>query len=87
VVFGIRPEDIYDTAGGGGRVAVDARVVAVEALGPEVILVAALPGGTEIAARLGRGFRAAVGATQRLYLDLAAMHLFDPETRKAIPRA
>ncbi len=87
VVFGIRPEDIYDSAGPGDRVPVTARVVAVEALGPETVLVAALPGGTEIAARLGRGFNAQVGAEQRLYLDLAAMHLFDPETRRAIPRA
>jgi ABC-type sugar transport system ATPase subunit len=86
VVFGIRPEDIYEAAGPGERVPVETTVVAVEALGPEVVLVAALPGGTEISARLGRGFRATVGGPQRLYFDLGAMHLFDPETRRAIPR-
>jgi ABC-type sugar transport system ATPase subunit len=86
VVFGLRPEDIYEAAGPGDRAAVDATVVAVEALGPEVVLVAALPGGDEIAARMGRGFDAPVGGAQRLYFDLVAMHLFDPETRKAIPR-
>ena len=86
VVFGIRPEDIYEAAGPAERVAVDVQVVAVEALGPEVVLISALPGGVEIATRLGRGFNAAVGSRLRLYLDLAAMHLFDPETRKAIAR-
>jgi hypothetical protein len=62
------------------------RVVVIEALGPEVILIAALPGGPEIAARMGRDFTAPIGSTQRLYLDPAAVHLFDPATTKAIPR-
>ncbi|MEX2649047.1 MAG: sn-glycerol-3-phosphate ABC transporter ATP-binding protein UgpC [Alphaproteobacteria bacterium] len=84
VVFGVRPEDIYEDAGPGGRATIDVKVVAVEALGPEVVLVAALPDGREIAARLGRGFSAAVGGQQRLYVDLATMHLFDTATRKAI---
>jgi len=87
VVFGIRPEDLYTTAeGGGARVAVDTAVVAVEALGPEVVLVAALPDKREVSARLGRSFTARVAAPQRLYADMAAMHLFDPETRRALPR-
>jgi hypothetical protein len=60
------------------------RVVPVEALGPEVILIAALPGGPEIAARMGRDFTAPIGSIQRVFLDPAAIHLFDPGTTKAI---
>ena len=60
----------------------------IEALGAEVILIAALgPQATiEISARLGRDFQAAIGGAQRLYLDLMEMQLFDPETTYAIPR-
>ncbi len=85
IVFGIRPEDIYEQPGAGGRLPLDVRVVAVEALGPEVVLVAALPNGREIAARLDRGFTARVGGEHRLYLDLEQMHLFDRETGRAVP--
>ena len=85
IVLGIRPEDLYDRAIANG-VAVDLRVVAVEALGPETVLVAEIPGGSEISARLGRAFTAPVGAAQRLYLDPGQIHLFDPETRLALPR-
>jgi len=42
--------------------------------------------GVEFAARLGRHYRAPVGSMQRLYLDLAEMHLFDPRTTMAVPR-
>ncbi len=84
VIFGLRPEDIYSEAGPGGRVPLDVRVVTVEALGPEVVLIASLPDGREIAARLERGFNAAVGAQQRLHLDLEMMHLFDPTTQKSV---
>jgi ABC-type sugar transport system ATPase subunit len=87
IVFGVRPEDIYDDAAGGDRTPLDVRVVAVEALGPEVVLVAALADGREIHARLGRGFAARVASQQRLFLDLGPMHLFDRETRKVVPRA
>ncbi len=87
VVFGIRPEDIYQDAGAAGRHPVDVTVVAVEVLGPEIVLIAALPDGKEIAARMGRSFAAALGATQRVHFDLDRLHLFDTETRRAIPRA
>jgi len=87
VVFGIRPEDLYTEQEPGGRAPIDVRVVAVEALGPEVVLVASLPDGREIAARLDRGFGAPHGAQQRLYADLSTMHLFDPKDGKAIARS
>ena len=85
IVLGIRPEDLYDRPVP-GAVAVDLRVIAVEALGPETILVAEIPGGHEISARLGRGFTAPVGASQRLHLDASQIHLFDADTGLALPK-
>ena len=84
VVLGIRPEDLYDRPVSRG-VAVELRVVAVEALGPETVLVAEIPGGAEIAARLGRAYAAPIGSVQRLNLDPSQIHLFDPETTLALP--
>jgi ABC-type sugar transport system ATPase subunit len=84
-VLGIRPEDLYDRPFADG-IAIDLSVVAVEALGPETVLVAAIPGGAEISARLGRAFTAPVGSAQRLYLDPSQIHLFDAQTRLALPR-
>ncbi len=87
IVFGVRPEDIHESAGAGESAPVDLSVVTVEALGPEIVLIAALPDGKEIAARMGRDFTAALGSTRRVHFDLARMHLFDAETRQAIPRS
>ncbi len=61
-------------------------MVAVETLGPEVILIGALPDGLEIAGRMTRYFQAPIGARQRLKVDMREMHLFDSETTRAIPR-
>ena len=44
VILGIRPEDIREARSGAGGVTIDLTVIAVEALGPEVILVGSLPG-------------------------------------------
>ena len=85
VILGIRPEDMYDEPVMGG-VGVEAVIVAVEALGPETILVATIPDGAEVSARLGRAFSARAGAPQRLYVDPRQVHLFDPETTLAVPR-
>ncbi len=88
VIFGIHPEDIHVSQENPQWQPFDVSIVAIEALGAEVIMIAALapPAGREISARLGRRFHAAVGASQRLYLDLMEMHLFDVETTNAIPR-
>jgi len=85
VIFGIRPEDLYTDHGGGRYARIDTHVVAVEALGPETVMVVRLPGGKEIAARLGRSFRAPVGSALHLYADMEMMHLFDPQTQNTIP--
>ena len=84
LTFGIRPEDLYTEPTPGSHAPLDVEVVAVEALGPEVVLVAALPGGEEISARLDRTFSAQVGARLRLYADLEQAHFFDPESGRAV---
>ncbi len=85
IVLGIRPEDLYERPIGDG-IPIDLRVVTVESLGPETVLVAEIPGGAEISARLGRAFLASVGSLQRLHLDPLQVHLFDPETTLALRR-
>ena len=54
--------------------------------GPETVLVMEIPDGAEASARLGRGFSARAGATQRLFIDPRQLQLFDPATTLAIPR-
>jgi ABC-type sugar transport system ATPase subunit len=87
-IFGIRPEDVHAEQSDPGWQAIDVEVIALETLGAEVVLIAAIPGleGIDFAARLGRHYRAPIGSMQRLYLDLAEMHLFDPRTTMAVPR-
>jgi multiple sugar transport system ATP-binding protein len=88
VIFGIRAEDIHDRPEKPDWQPIEASVVALEALGAEVVLVLSLGGSgkTEFAARLDRSYRAPVGSTQRLHVDLAEMQLFDPTTSNAISR-
>lgn len=86
VVLGLRPEDLHNNHDGPGHATFEVDVVAVETLGPEVILVGALPDGLEIAARMTRYFHAAIGARQRLTIDMREMHLFDSETTRVVPR-
>jgi multiple sugar transport system ATP-binding protein len=62
-----------------------ARVVAVEPLGAETLLVVALDGSNdELIARVGRDTALRVGDNLDIALDTAAIHLFDPRTTKAI---
>jgi multiple sugar transport system ATP-binding protein len=85
VTLGIRPEDLREQpTAADGALAIDLEVVAIEALGPEVILIGGLPGGPEIAARMGRDFTARIGGRQQVHLDPAAIHLFDPTTGRAL---
>lgn len=88
VIFGIRAEDIHDQPVDAAWQPADANVVALETLGAEVVLVFGINGlgRSDIAARLGRDYRAPIGSTQRLYMDLGEMQLFDPQTTNAIPR-
>ncbi|MCH8998441.1 MAG: sn-glycerol-3-phosphate ABC transporter ATP-binding protein UgpC [Proteobacteria bacterium] len=86
VVLGLRPEDLHSNHDGPGHAMFEVEVVAVETLGPEVILIGVLPNGFEISARMTRYFHAVIGAQQRLTIDMREMHLFDPETTRVIPR-
>ena len=86
IVLGIRPEDLRSQREQPNAAALEVTVVAVETLGPEVILVGALPNGVEISARMGRDYRARIGARERLAVDTQELHLFDAETTRVIPR-
>ena len=62
-------------------------MIAVEALGPEVILVAALgAGGPEIMARMPRDFTAEPGQAVRLHYDASQMHVFDRDSGAVLRR-
>ena len=88
VTLGIRPEDFYEAApvgidGAPARLAV--RVVAVEPLGAETLVVCEADGAPEeIIARVGRDTALAPGDRVELFVDLGAVHLFDPTTTRAI---
>jgi len=87
VIFGIRPEDLYERAPPElGTAAIQARVVTVEPLGAETLLALALDGldDVEVTARVGRESRARPGDRLELHLDIGAIHLFDPDTTRAI---
>jgi multiple sugar transport system ATP-binding protein len=87
VVVGIRAEDLRVEAHASTAAPVDVEVVAVEALGPEVILVGALPDmhGPELSARLPPEYTVPVGTMQRLWVDPARVRLFDAGTGTAVP--
>jgi ABC-type sugar transport system ATPase subunit len=86
VVLGIRPEDIYERQVDPAMQPVQVQVVALEALGPEIILVASVPGAAEILARMPASFTAPIGGERRLHIDPADIQLFDPGTTYVIPR-
>jgi ABC-type sugar transport system ATPase subunit len=85
VVLGIRPEDIYEHEIAGG-ISIEAKIVAIEALGPETVVVGEIPGVTEISARIGRSFSAPIGSVQRFSFDPSQFHIFDAQTTSAFPR-
>ena len=88
VALGLRSEDLYEVRHGAELQPLPVKVVAVEALGAENILIAQLghEPPVEIAARLTRHFRAQVGEALTIHADLTAMHLFDSATTRAISR-
>ncbi|MFO1038274.1 MAG: sn-glycerol-3-phosphate ABC transporter ATP-binding protein UgpC [Geminicoccaceae bacterium] len=84
VTLGIRPEDLSADGPIPGSVPIDVTTVAVEALGPEAILVGSV-GEAELSARMPAGFTAPIGQTLRLWLDPARIRLFDATTGLALP--
>ncbi len=71
--IGLRPEDFHLVARGDATVPLPLAVVALETLGPEVIIVGALGGngGPEVQARAPRDFTAKPGSELTLHYDLA----------------
>jgi multiple sugar transport system ATP-binding protein len=90
MVLGVRPEDLYEeppAALAERMVALATRVIAVEPLGAETLLMLALDGSREeLIARIGRETALRAGDRTCIHLDSAAVHLFDPQTTSAIDR-
>jgi multiple sugar transport system ATP-binding protein len=88
---GIRPEDLYETAGDvriGPPVELDVQVEATEHLGSETILTLAF--GTQpqqLVARIRGTNNARAGDRTRIILDAGALHLFETVTGRACPKA
>ena len=88
VIVGVRPEDVYEIAPPGTTMQLarcPVRVVTVEPLGAETLLVMALePSADELTARIGRDTSLRAGDRLEVALDAGAIHLFDPATTRAI---
>lgn len=91
IILGVRPEDLYDAQPPGldGRTArLPVRVIAVEPLGAETLLMLSLADSDEeLIARIGRETLLKTGDRTTIVLDTTAMHLFDPATTRAIAPA
>ena len=86
LIFGLRPEEFSEGASMSAETSrLRTRVVAVEPLGAETLLVLAIAGSGEIVARVNRDSCARPGDVVDVNLNLAAMHLFDPQTTEVIP--
>ena len=86
VVFGIRPEDIYDklfVQEAPPENTVTARVDVVEPMGSEVYLHMATPKHTFIA-RVGGHDKPEVNRDIDMVFDMGKIHFFDKDTEKAI---
>ena len=89
VILGVRPEDFYELpapTGLGAMAELPMRVIAVEPLGAETLLLLASDDGSqEFIARVGRQTKLEPGNRSVIALDTAHIHLFDAATTKAIP--
>jgi len=90
VAVGVRPEDLAEAPPNGlaaQAVRLPVRVITVEPLGAETLLLLSLQGSDEeLIARVGRETTFRIGDRAAVALDPAAVHLFDPTTTKAIAR-
>ncbi len=88
VVVGIRPEDLYlpgEAPEGAEEARLSARVLAVEALGAETVLLLDVEGvDKDVTARVGRSARAVVGDLVQLVVDARAVRLFSTTDGAAI---
>jgi multiple sugar transport system ATP-binding protein len=86
VTVGIRAEDLLMTPPESDEHgALHGRVVAIEPLGAETVLLLALADGTEISARLPREAVASLEQQLHLYFRPEAVYLFDAITGNALP--
>ena len=87
VIFGLRPEDMFDPVFAPSRATVDERVRGqvdvLEPLGSEVYLYMVVDEDSFIA-RVDPRTHASVGTEYELVFDMNQMHIFDPATQEAI---
>ena len=87
-ILGVRPEDLYEVPappGTGPMAEIPVRVVVVEPLGAETLLVLASVDGTqEFIARVGRQTKLSPGHRTTIGLDTERIHIFDAATTRAI---
>jgi multiple sugar transport system ATP-binding protein len=90
VIFGLRPEDMFDPVFAPSRATVDERVRGqvdvLEPLGSEVYLYMVVDEDSFIA-RVDPRTEATVGTEYELVFDMNTMHIFDPATQEAIGEA
>ena len=85
MLLGVRPEDLATSEGGADGGVLRGKVVAVEPLGAETLVIAEVAGVSEdVTARLPREAKAVVGQAVGFHFPRSAPHLFDPNTSKAI---
>jgi multiple sugar transport system ATP-binding protein len=87
VILGLRPEEVTLQPDGKATAPLAVVTLAVEALGPETILVGNLGDerGPDVSLRMPRDFTATVGQRVPLWIDPMSLRLFDPATNRAIP--
>ncbi len=87
VIFGLRPEDMFDPVFAPSRATMDVRVRGnvdvLEPLGSEVYLYMVV-GDESFIARVDPRTGATVGTEYELVFDMNTMHIFDPVTQEAI---
>ncbi len=90
VIFGLRPEDMFDPVFAPSRATLDQRirgqVDVLEPLGSEVYLYMVV-GEDSFIARVDPRTEATVGTEYELIFDMNTMHIFDPVTQEAIGAA
>lgn len=85
VVFGIRPENVYDDYDSINRYAnaMEAKVEVTELMGAEIYLYLTV-GSASVTARVAPTSKAKPGDTIKIAFDLSRLHIFDKETEKNI---
>ncbi len=83
---GIRPDDLVVAAGPATGLVVEAEVTLVEPQGPDALVYVRL-GAHEVIAKSDARILPRPGATVRLAADPADLHLFDPESGRAVGSA